>query len=105
RPLEPGVRRFAGAEAGRENVDLVAAPRELPGDGIAVAAVVAGSADHGGPSSEGEALPQRVGDAERGVLHQHRSRNAELLDGATIELPALGEGEDAHVVGGRRSDS
>src|SRR5262245_49599033 len=68
---------------------------EVPGDDEAVATVVAlATADHDRPA---DALGQEYrGGATAGVLHEHRARDAVLLDGPAVQLTHLAAAERNH---------
>jgi hypothetical protein len=75
-----------------------AADPEMPRQGEAVPAVVPLSAENTDPDArEAVEEPLHLGqNGGRGVLHQHRPRNAELPDGPAVNVPDLLCGGDLH---------
>ncbi len=81
---------------GREHGDGPAALLQQPGDDIAVAAIVAGAAQHRRRALR-RAAADRIGDRTSGVLHQRQRRHARG-DGQPVGLAHLGDGENGGEV-------
>jgi hypothetical protein len=65
----------------------------MSGDHESVAGIVAFAAEDDGRAVDAQSL-QYVDTAAASVFHQYEAGDTEFFDGATIQLAALGAGED-----------
>src|SRR5206468_2025467 len=82
-PERPLGRATAGDQ---KDPHLPAAHREMAGDRQAVPSVVARTAEDRRRLRLAERLPDRLDDADGGVLHQHQAGDPQLLDGGAVDL-------------------
>ena len=74
--------------------------REQPRRHHAVAAVVAGSAEHRDAPRQRELLPRKTGHGRRRIPHQINRRNSEPLRGGAVAGLHLGCGKNVHRIHG-----
>lgn len=96
-----GVAVEARRVGGEAADDAMAGIGEVAGDDEAVAAVVAGTAEDrdGGWAGGGQGGEERLDDGggvAAGVFHEDDAGEAEVVDGALVDVADLGSGEGVH---------
>ena len=68
----------------------------MPGDSEAVAGVISGAGNDGdtGAGGLGQFLPGQMGQAPRGILHEHNSRDAVVINCPAVNFSQLISTED-----------